>query len=505
MGTNLHTYLTKNHKTILWLAFPILSLALHAHLFNLPLQGIHAWRQCETASNVIHFAETDPNILNPHVYSLEWEDGGKRMEFPIMQWLFAQCFKIFGPHDSILRILSWIIGFLTVIGFFKTLDLLFKDKFIALAGAWCWMFSPVIFYYSINPLPDNLALCAAVWGTACCLHAYRNNTQWPILLAWACFSLATAAKLPFIVFLSIPYGILLNQAYRFFKEARPATLPFLQQMIYAVTWLGLAMLGVLIMLPALLWYAWVIPQWTGNGVVTGILDTTGEDIPKLLKIFLSHLISTLPELLLNYATFPIFLVGTWQVIKRRLYRHPLALPFGTLALGCIAYFIFEINMISNIHDYYLFPVLPGLFILVAIGIRAAWQMHHRWARTIVIVLLALIPVTAGLRAYGRWYAKDIMPQSLLENVEALRNATPKDARIIFGNDHSPHISLYHLRHFGWTMHEEKLELEKFPTWLEKGAQYFYSNSRTLEEIPTVKNHLDTIIGTWGEVRVWKLK
>ena len=62
-------------RWLIGLALPLLGLLMHVHLLNLPLQGIHAWRQCETASNIVLFAEHDYSIMDPHVYSLEWPDG----------------------------------------------------------------------------------------------------------------------------------------------------------------------------------------------------------------------------------------------------------------------------------------------------------------------------------------------------------------------------------------------------------------------------------------------
>jgi 4-amino-4-deoxy-L-arabinose transferase-like glycosyltransferase len=147
----LKSYLERHWRWLLWLAFPIISLGMHFHLLHLPLQGIHAWRQTETASTVDLFATEDMNILNPRVYVLDWDQGIKRMEFPIMQWVMAVGFKVFGPHVAVIRLLSWLIAWMTMLAFFRLADLLFRNKLVALAAAWCWMFSPEIFYYAINP------------------------------------------------------------------------------------------------------------------------------------------------------------------------------------------------------------------------------------------------------------------------------------------------------------------------------------------------------------------
>ncbi|MFM2376959.1 MAG: hypothetical protein RLZZ165_2056 [Bacteroidota bacterium] len=487
----LKTFCRKRHRWLLWLAFPALSLAMHSFLFDLPLQGIHAWRQCETASNITLFATGGHDILSPHVYNLIWEDGLKRMEFPVMQWLFSLAVQVFGDHVFVLRLLSWMLGFLTMVGFMQCPQLLLRDRFIAIAGAWCWMFSPVIFYYCINPLPDNFSLMCAVWGMAAFLKWYRSARIWAMMGCFACIAIGTSAKLPFVLFIALPFGALLGDLIQ--KRGRN---------LLGVALLGLC--GLAMMAPALAWYIWVIPQWTGNGVVSGILDLTAEDLPEILSILRHDLFSMLPELLVNYASLVFFLWGIWRVWGDRLFRHRLALPFGMLAVSAIAYFIFEINMISTIHDYYLFPFLPGIFLLVAIGFQDLAYSGKRWVKRLSVLALLILPVTAGLRAYSRWSGKDL-PKGLLENLEASRAVVTPDAKIIFGNDFSPHISLYHLRHFGWTVDEPDLNSERFHAYVQQGAQFLYSNSRSLEKNGIVSPHLAEKIGEWGELWVWRLK
>jgi Dolichyl-phosphate-mannose-protein mannosyltransferase len=491
MKERLQIWAQAHWRWLLWLAFPMLNLAMHLHLMERPLQGIHAWRQCETASNVVQFAEGDPSLLNPHVYSLEWEGGLKRMEFPIMQWVMGQCIRVVGHEVLVMRLLSWLLSMVAMLGMFKLVELLLRDKLLALAAAWCWMFSPEIFYYSINPLPDNCALAAGVWGLAYFVAWQRTRRWLPLLLCFAALSFATATKLPFIVFYAVPFGGMLGWV----VQARGRNLRD-----FAV----LAAAGVAILLPTMGWYAWVIPQWSGNGVVKGVLESTSEDVPLILDALWVNFSSTLPELLVNYASLGFFIWGIWRIFKDRLYKHALALPFGLLAFATGAYFIFEINMITGIHDYYLFPFLPGIFLLVAIGLQGFWSMNRRWVLSAMIVFLLALPITAALRTYGRWSLKGMSPE-LITYATELRAATPADARILVGHDLSPHISLYHLHHFGWSLAENAVDAEKVQRCLAQGAQFLYSNSRKLEADAALAGHLDGLVGEWGRFKVWRLK
>lgn len=491
----LQAYVSRHHRLLVWGLIPLLSLIMHLPVLQLPLKGIHAWRQCETSSNIVLFAERGYSISDPHVYSLEWEDGLKRMEFPIMQWAFAWGIRLFGDHVAVLRVLSWILGIMAMLGFYRACDLLFRDKLLAVLGAWAWTFSPVLFYYTVNPLPDNFSLMAAVWATAYFIQWHRAEPGWrktaAILASFACISLASATKLPFVVMAALPFGGLLMHLVR----ARGRGF---------IGVAGTAIAGATLIAPALWWYAWVIPQWTGNGVVKGILDSTREDIPIIIKSIGKNAIVILPELLLNYAAVPFFLVAMWRIFQDKLWKRPLAVPFALYAAGVGAYFLFEINMITSVHDYYLFPFMPGIFLLVVIGIRWMRSAAQPWIPKLALALVVALPLIAALRAYPRWSDKG-MPLGLLDHVQELREATPPDARIVFANDLSPHISLFHLRHHGWTFDLTNFDADKFLGWLQSGAQYLYSDSRVAETIPVVSAHLGPKVAEFGEVSIWELR
>ncbi|HHG86416.1 MAG TPA: hypothetical protein ENJ82_16820, partial [Bacteroidetes bacterium] len=180
---NVRKFILKHIRWILFGFIPLLTFLMHLHIFPTELVGTHAWRQCETASNVANFYDHSFAITDPHVYQLDFPEGLKRMEFPIMQWGMALAYDIFGPSVVVLRIFSWLIGLFSIWGMFYLIRALFDDKWIAIAGAWCFAFSPVFFYYSVNPLPDNLALAAGIWGAAGFVLWHRGRNVGHLWLA----------------------------------------------------------------------------------------------------------------------------------------------------------------------------------------------------------------------------------------------------------------------------------------------------------------------------------
>lgn len=482
--------LLRRSAWILYLVIPAISFLMHITIFNDELSGVHAWRQSETASNVHIFHHQDDPIYSPRVFHLDYPDGLKRMEFPIMQYVMALGYDVFGEEVWVLRISSWLISLLGIFGMFLLIKELFRDKWIALMGAWCYTFSPVLFYYAINPLPDNLALASGIWGLAWFVGWYRSRKYALLWLSSFALMLSTLAKLPFIVFYMLPLAFIVQDALRSrFKNV-------VQNLMTGLPFLILAV-------PAISWYLWVIPTWN-NGVVTGILSATGDEWVEILKIIFYTVVSTLPELLVNYAAMPFFLLGLLWMWNRNYRKHELFVPMISWALLILAYYMFEVNMIATAHDYYLFPFMPGIFLIIAAGFGKLYSSQEIWIKRLVLIIALILPATAGIRTYYRWQSPDKM-KALFEHLPDLRASVPDGARIIVGHDLSPHIYLYNMRHYGWNFNKTVLHPDHVKRALDGGAEYYISDDRELDDNPLVVAILGDMTAEFGPFRIFKIK
>ena len=477
-----------------WIVFgliPVMGLLMHLEIFPMELRGIHAWRQTETMSNVVNFYERDFHIVNPQVHSLEWPDGLKRMEFPLMQWVFAWFYFLFGEHIWIIRFLTFLIGLGSVWGMFRLAGHLFGDDWRATLTAWCFAWSPVFFYYTVNPLPDNLALMAGIWGLVFFARWHRQRDSWDLWFSAAFLLLATLVKLPFILFYGLPFGFAL-------WDTLGSRFKTLRQNLFVIL-PGLLSLAI----PAA-WYLKVIPTWHGNGVVGGIFHSSPDELWWLTKVFVKNLVSTLPELLINYGAFGFFLAGAYFLYRNRVRKRKLWPALATVAGGLGVYYMFELNMITTVHDYYLFPFLPFLFLVVGYGAGEVWKMDIKWVKTVAMVALIVLPLLAFLRSNPRWHKKGF-PEDLLEYRSELRAAVPDDALCLVGHDKSPHIFLYHLHKRGWHVDGDDLDSDRFANCIQMGAQYLYSSSREMEAHPRIQPHLAGQVAEFGTFKVWSLK
>lgn len=329
----------------------VLSAAMHFKHFSKDLMGLHVWRQTQTQSTINNFYEEDMNILAPRRNDRGDSEGIFRMEFPLMQWLIACVYKVAGKHILITRLFMFLVGLLSISGMYRLLGALFDKPMISVFGAWAFTFSPSFYYYTINPLPDNFALCCSIWGLSFFFFWYKSKKASQLIVSSLLLSIGALCKLPFIIFYIVP---IVYFAIYLAKAGINKKIIIQQFQAFGFSVFPIA------------WYLAVIPDWEGNLIVKGIInnDSSGWQI---LTYALQNLSSTLPELLLNYGSVLFFLVGIYVVFKKSLFRNPKWILLASLSLLTILYYVFEANAIGTNHDYYFFHSFHGCLFLLGMA------------------------------------------------------------------------------------------------------------------------------------------
>jgi hypothetical protein len=87
-------------------------------------------------------------------------------------------------------------------------------------------------------------------------------------------------------------------------------------------------------------------------------------------------------------TFVLIWPVLYYPIKIKPNKQNIFVPFFVCVLLVCTYFLFEINMIKDMHDYYLFPFLPFLFIVVAYGAKQLLAMNKN--AFLILILISLL-------------------------------------------------------------------------------------------------------------------
>jgi len=466
-----------------------LSGLLHLPQLNLEIQGIHMWRQSQTMWNIRNFHRHDANILNTRINSFNNanKDNLYRYEFPVMQWSVAMMQHLFGERISVVRICMFLFGCIGFVGFFYLVLEIFDDPLVALLGVWCWVFSPLVFYYGINPLPDVLALSATIWYLYFIVK--HRKTKRTVDLIWSSIALlfATWAKLPFLMMAIVSIYFFICDIYKN-KTLKGEYVKY-------------GAIQLLIISPALAWYAWVIPTWS-NGVLTGVFD---NPIPwsQTWEYIEYHYQVMFPQLL--YSPY-LLIIATVGLIKLPWFKNKLGWVVSVIGITLI-YLILEFNMIGSVHDYYMMPFLPWMYILVASGIYYLINSKHKILQIGLVVLLVIVPIHTFIKAQPKWsVAQSYFNPDVIHHSTSLKEAVPRDARCIVLNDISGYIFSYRIDKMGYMFKDDQLPAAWIRDMIENGnAKYMYSDSRVVDERADVQPFLDSLIMQQGTVKVFSLR
>jgi len=131
-----------------------------------------------------------------------------------------------------------------------------------------------------------------------------------------------------------------------------------------------------------------------------------------------------PKLLLNRGAVVFFCVGIVSLVfNGRLFKNnAFEIAFGSLF--ALAYLFFELNMINTVHDYYMMPFLPFLF--VAVGYDIKQLLDYKILKPLVVLyVLIVIPRIAHKDAQNAWmYGIDGEFKDLFQCREEFRKAAP---------------------------------------------------------------------------------
>lgn len=476
------------HLSFLFLVmFVGLSFFQHHRYLDTDIQGIHSWRQSQTMWNIRNFVRHDNNILNPRINRFNGgEDNILRYEFPLMQWSIAQLQKVFSENIKVVRISVFLIGLLSILAFCILIKEIFGDWLTAVLSAILLQYSPLFYYYTINPIPDNMALAFGFLYVAFILKHSKTNKNSQLIIASVALLISTLCKLPFLMISVLSIWFFIKKIYEgkgLFLSLRNYALP---QFIF--------------ILPALLWYVWVMPSWSGNPILTGQLNESFI-IGEYVEIVGYHLTTMFPHILYSIPIWGILPIGVWIFIKNwRSHRWILALILITFL-----YLILELKPIGKVHDYYMMPFLIWLYILVGFGVSKILTM--RYGLPLMLIVCTISSIYTSTKVHENWSIE----QSYFNNdvfmySEELKEAVPQSEHCIILNDKSGYVFSYRIDKMGHVFDSDKLPI----AWIDDMVRnykikYMYSDSRIIDEAENFQKYVNKILTQKGSIKVIELR
>lgn len=462
----------------------------HWDIFNKDLIGVHLWRQSQNEWYTRNFLRHDNNILNPRISAHNMGNDGNilRYEFPLLQWSIAQVKRIFGDTILITRAIMFCIGITTVLGFYFLIKSLIGNKVLASLAAFTFMYCPVFYYYSINPLSDVCALGASIWMMNF-LVKYADLGKLRYFQFSSLFlMLAGLFKLPYFMFGIMPLTLIIFQ--------------FLNKNFSRKELIKELAILFLISVPVAAWYIYAISSWGYMGVIKGV--TAHADFSELWIYLKFALLHWLPMHLINPFGLVFFLIGLVTLMKTQHFQSPVRWMLLSGFLITALYYIYELNMIAKVHDYYMLPFLPWLHIVITLGMKWILQMNkYQW--TLIPFMIAM-PVFSFFKIGTFWdINRNGYNADWFNHAADLKAAVPRDSLCIILNDNSGVVMPYVIDKQGFVFDKNDLPA----MWVEdmilrRRATFMYSDTRKVDTSMEIKKYLDQMILEKGSVRVFKL-
>lgn len=170
-----------------------------------------SWRECDLGSISRNYVLEGMNIFYPRIDWRGQTEGFAEMEFPLYPWLIAVTYKVFGIHDFIGRIWSFLFSLGTLF-FFLKLARKYLDETGQIFAFLFFAFNPMLVEFSTAIQPEGLmilAYVASVYFFTSWLEKEDTKYFWLAAAATALTILAKASSAHIGLF----FGVLLIQKY----------------------------------------------------------------------------------------------------------------------------------------------------------------------------------------------------------------------------------------------------------------------------------------------------
>ncbi|MCW3085014.1 MAG: hypothetical protein JWP12_2380 [Bacteroidetes bacterium] len=208
-------------------------------------QSVHDWRQADCASFAMMYYDHGMHFFEPRVYNILMSEGNAVGECPILYYVVACLYKVFGPHEVVFRLLFLFIFYAGLFSLFKIVQRLTQNLFISIFIPLLLFCSPLIMLFANSFLCDSpsLAMIFIAWNF---IFKYRETSKekhfWLGMFFFAFASLLklnaaiSIIALAVMFFLELAGWIRLNKDKKMFINVKSNIPGFLMVLIIVCAW-----------------------------------------------------------------------------------------------------------------------------------------------------------------------------------------------------------------------------------------------------------------------------
>jgi hypothetical protein len=486
-------------------------------------QSVHKWRQSDCASIALNYYQGGMRFFNSETHNLTSDSGttGKccTSEIPILYYVVASFYKVFGYHEYIYRIFNTLLFLLGLFFLFQFIQFLLKDSFWAIALTILFFTSPVLVYYGNNFLPNSSSLAFSIMGWYFFVRfSFERKPKW-FYISIIIFFIAAALKVTALFSIFAILGIYLLELFKLkkFNEGRilfNQPVKYLLSIIFILFIIGL----------------WVVYAHSYNQRHdSSYFSTTIFPLWNLNRTEIKAILDNINNLWLDqyfHKSVLLFLSVCFLFIMVFFRKNNALLIFSITFIFAevIVYIILQFWTFAD-HDYYTINmyILPILIVVSSFDIlkRHFSKVFSSAIFKVVFSLFLLFNIYYAHQKinerYEGWMNDYQKNNDLYTITPYLRQIGISSSDTVISIPDKSNISLYLMNQKGWTEYTDaKFNREihvlynqdsiGIKTSIEKGAKYLIVNGISeLYEKEYLQSYCSSLRGNYGGVLIFDLR
>ncbi len=468
-------------------------------------QSVHMWAMCDRASVARNYAQESMNFFLPRTNMTKDTDGITGLEFPLMNYSAAICYKIFGFNEIWYRLLMFLLVTAGIVASFKISLKFLNNSLLAFIPPLVLTSSPILIYYLPSFIPDAASLGCILIAWYFFLKDSKEQSWKNKFLVFILITLGCLMKITSLISVIVMITLLVAD---YFKILSKDSKVFNKH----IAMCALLVLGGGITLS---WYRYA--AWLNETYNAGVF---------LMQTMRPHsweeIVNTLTRIKEIWVDFYFYKPLLWLIcisllgmifFAKKLNRILALITLG-LWLGALGFFYIMMIQFMN-HDYYILTLLPAVFFQM-LTITECLQRNYSntvigkvlVSATVVLLVLSLQfnrehqqfrnQEDCWLNAWSQYKDYfDVEPyiQSLGIN---------RHEKVLSICDYSPNISLYFLNLKGWSVPHE-ISDNDLTDVLSHHPSYVITNDSTQINRPVLQNAVTSLFGKHGSILIYKVK
>jgi hypothetical protein len=497
----------EKYKNVVFLVL-LLLISGATHVFTIMKQrpqSVHMWAMCDRGSIARNYAQESMNFLLPRVHETKQGEGITGLEFPIMNYGAAVCYKIFGFSEFWYRLLMFLVYSGGLYASYLISGIFLKRESYRYLSVFLFSITPILTYYAANFIPDtaSFGFMMIAWYFFFSYFKHPSTKRFLFLTLFA--SLAVLIKLTSAIGVIIMMGLIIWSYIRK-KNFELTNLKFSRPLVLLACFIVLGL--------TYGWYTYAKYLNDTYGLTVFLMKSMRPESWDAIKNVAKHINEIWVQFYFPKAFYYLFLVTIGFILFQiRKVNEQLILIFIGYLFGVLS-FVYMMFVQFGDHDYYIITLLPLLFFmfLLAFNTLEKLKINAKFNSGILVVLIALllfgVKFNRGHQAFRMdehcWlydWSRYKDYQTVEPYVKELGlKSTDKVIAIL---DYSPNIALYFLNLKGWSVADIAND-ESIQRAMIHKPSFLVVNDLAQLDRPIFKDYPPQKIGQYKSILFYKL-